>query len=46
MYQYCRPTVRLGWVGGGVTDEKRGVQEMGGGSGPPDPPLDTPMNVI
>ena len=36
-------SVRSGWVEGGVTDEKGGVQEKGG-SGPPDPPpLDTPM---
>ena len=30
-------SVRSGWVGGGVTDEKGGPGK--GGSGPPDPPL-------
>ena len=37
----CRPTVRSGWVGGGGSQMKRGGPK--GGSGPPDPPLDTPM---
>ena len=36
MYYYCRPTVRSGWVGEGVTDEKGGPGKGGG-------PLNTPM---
>ena len=34
--------MRSGWVEGGVTDEKGGVQEKGG-QDPLTPPLDTPM---
>ena len=29
MYWYCRPTVRLGWVGRGVTNEKGGSRKRG-----------------
>ena len=35
-------SVRSGWVGGGVTDEKGGPGK-GGGQDPLTPPLNTPM---
>ena len=47
MYWYCRPTVRSGWVGEGVKDEKGGGQGKGGGQDPlPPPPLWTRLCIL
>ena len=43
---YLHLSVRSGWVGIGVTDEKGGSRKRGGQAPLTPPPLDTPMSKI